>query len=134
MLNENDFLTFYPQFTIFAQGVVLSEYIRQANARFSDFEDDAEEARRLFVAHRLTMYAMSCAAAGPEATMEMIAAAGKGSQNRIASKKVGEVTVSYSNSSAVSGGGFGLQDLNETVYGLQLISLLKIYGFGRYIP
>ena len=60
MLTPEAFLTFYPQFSTFAEGLVLPEYLRQANARFSDFGEDAEEARRLFTAHKLTLYSASC--------------------------------------------------------------------------
>ena len=59
MLTPSAFLAFYPQFSSFSQGVVLPEYLRQANARFSDFGEDAEEARRLYTAHKLTLYAAS---------------------------------------------------------------------------
>ena len=39
-----EFTAFYPQFAGFTPAVVLTEYLRQANARFSSFEDeDAEE-------------------------------------------------------------------------------------------
>ena len=57
-MTQSDFTSFYPQFAGFTPAVVLTEYIRQANARFSSFtEEDAEEARRLYAAHKLTMYA-----------------------------------------------------------------------------
>ena len=57
-MTQSDFIAFYPQFAGFTPAVVLTEYIRQANARFTSFsEGDAEEARRLYVAHKLTMYA-----------------------------------------------------------------------------
>ena len=59
MLSAETFLAFYPQFSSFSQGVVLTEYLRQANARFGDFGEDAEEARRLYVAHKLTLYSAS---------------------------------------------------------------------------
>ena len=53
-----EFTAFYPQFAGFTPAVVLEEYIRQANSRFSAFSaEDAEEARRLYTAHKLTMYA-----------------------------------------------------------------------------
>ena len=53
----------------------------------------------------------------------------------VASKKVGEVQVSYSTSSSVAATvSTGLSDLKETVYGLQLLSLIRLYGFGKYIP
>ena len=60
MISPADFLAFYPQFSSFSQGVVLPEYLRQANARFSDFGSDADEARRLYTAHKLTLYSASC--------------------------------------------------------------------------
>ena len=136
MLTPSSFLTFYPQFSSFSQGVVLPEYLRQANARFSDFGEDAEEARRLFVAHKLTLYSASCLPEGLDhPTAAQIASAGKGSMQEIASKKVGEVSISYSTSSSTSSANStGLNDLNQTVYGLQLLSLLRLYGFARYIP
>ena len=135
-LTSSAFLAFYPQFSSFTPGVVLTEYLRQANARFSDFGEDAEEARRLYVAHKLTLYA---AASLPEGcsvvTKELIANAGRSSQTVISSKKVGEVQISYSNSASSASGTYtGLNDLKETVYGLQLLSLLRLYGVARYIP
>ncbi len=135
-LTPGDFLAFYPQFSSFAQGVVLPEYLRQANARFSDFGADAEEARRLYTAHKLTLYSASCLPEGvSNPTPAQIVAAGRGSMQEIASKKVGEVSVSYSTSSSVSGSvSTSLGDLTRTVYGLQLLSLIRLYGFARYVP
>ena len=54
-LTSEAFLAFYPQFSTFAEGLVLPEYLRQANSRFSDFGPDTEEARRLYTAHKLTL-------------------------------------------------------------------------------
>ena len=42
-------------FEAFKPRTVMEEYLRQANARFGDFGEDADEARRLYTAHRLTM-------------------------------------------------------------------------------
>ena len=135
-LTPSAFLAFYPQFSSFSQGVVLPEYLRQANARFSDFGEDAEEARRLYVAHKLTLYAASSLPEGiATPTSAQLASAGRGAMQEIASKKVGEVAVTYSTSSTASSGNYtGLNDLKETAYGLQLLSLLRLYGFARYIP
>ena len=135
MLTAHDFLTFYPQFSSFSQGVVLPEYLRQANARFSDFGEDTEEARRLFVAHKLTLYSASCLAEGiTTPTKAQIATAGRGAMQEVASKKVGEVSISYSTSTSTANGNYtGLNDLNQTVYGMQLLSLLTVYGFAKYI-
>ena len=134
-LSAEAFLAFYPQFSSLSQGVVLPEYLRQANARFSDFGEDAEEARRLYTAHKLTLYAASCPPEGAPVTMALLSSAGRGSLQQVASKKAGEVSVTYSDKSSVSGSiSTGLADLKETVFGEQLLSLLRLYGFGRYIP
>ena len=135
-LTSSAFLAFYPQFSSFTPGVVLTEYIRQANARFSDFGEDAEEARRLYVAHKLTLYAAVSLPEGCSVvTKELIANAGRSSQTVISSKKVGEVSVGYSSQAlAASAASTGLNDLKETTFGLQLLSLLRLYGFARYIP
>ncbi len=135
MLSAETFLAFYPQFSSFSQGVVLTEYLRQANARFGDFGEDAEEARRLYVAHKLTLYSASTPPPGVTPTPAVIATAGRGAMQEVASKKVGEVQVSYSTSSSVAASvSTGLNDLTETVYGLQLLSLIRLYGFAQYIP
>ncbi len=130
------FLAFYPQFSSFSQGVVLSEYLGQANARFSDFGEDTEEARRLYVAHKLTLYAASSLPEGvSDPSRAQLAAAGRGTVQEVSSKRVGEVSVSYSSSAAATGSvSTSLADLKETVYGLQLLSLLRLYGYARYIP
>ena len=134
-LSQSDFLAFYPQFSSFSQGVVLTEYLRQANARFSDFGEDAEEARRLFVAHKLTLYSASTPPEGVTPTPAVIATAGRGAMQEVASKKVGEVSISYDTSSSVAGSvSTALADLAKTVYGLQLLSLIRMYGFAQYIP
>ena len=134
MLTPAAFLAFYPQFSSFSQGVVLSEYLRQANARFSDFGEDAEEARRLFTAHRLTLYSASCPPDGVTPAKAQIAAAGRSAMQEISSKKVGDVSVTYSSASSAGAVFTGLADLKETIYGLQLLSLLRLYGITRYIP
>ena len=131
-----EFTAFYPQFAGFTPVVVLSEYARQANVRFSSFtEEDAEEARRLFVAHKLTLYARTALPDGTAPSKSAIAAAGQ-SQQKIASKKVGEVSVTYAtgtSSSSVSAS-TDLADLTETPFGLQLLGLIKLYGRSVYVP
>jgi hypothetical protein len=52
-----DFLIFYPQFADVFPEPVLNAFVESASLRFSDFAEDAEEARRLYVAHKLTLYA-----------------------------------------------------------------------------
>ena len=134
-MTQNDFLAFYPQFATVTPAPVLTEYIRQANARFSDFGDDAEEARRLYTAHKVTMYFYTCLPEGSSPSREAVAAAGRGLRSNIASEKVGEVQITYANTSSVSGSAStSLADLPQTAYGLQLLSLLKLHSFARYVP
>ncbi len=131
-----EFTAFYPQFAGFTPGVALAEYIRQANARFSGFvPEDAEEARRLYAAHKLTMYARVALPEGMAPTMAQIAAAGQG-QQKIASKKVGEVSVTYATGASSSSASVStdLADLTETEYGLQLLSLIRLYSRSVYVP
>ena len=175
MITVISFLSFYPQFSSFADGIVLPEYLRQANARFGDFGEDADEARRLYAAHKLTLYSASTppgnvapAPAGEEPTtagggsfvgsevtgneqspqwgaatidgaerrytMAQLSAAGRGALQEVSSRKVGEVSVTYSETSSDSSVSTGLADLKKTAFGLQLLSLLRLYGFSRYIP
>ena len=130
------FTAFYPQFAGFTPAVVLTEYIRQANARFSSFtEEDAEEARRLYAAHKLTMYARVALPDGAAQSKAAIATAGQ-AQQRIASKKVGEVSVTYASgtsSSSVSAN-TDLADLTGTDFGLQLLGLIRLYSRSVYVP
>ena len=139
-MTQQDFIAFYPQFTSFTPAVVLREYIAQANGRFSDFdESDAEEARRLYVAHKLTLYAMTVPVSGSgggSPNPAAIASAGRAEGSRqVASKKVGEVSVTYSNESNLSGSvSSSLADLTETAYGLQLLTLLQLYSYSQYSP
>ena len=131
-----EFTAFYPQFAGFTPAVVLTEYIRQANARFTSFtEEDAEEARRLYAAHKLTMYARVALPDGAQPSKAAIAAAGQ-AQQKIASKKVGEVAVTYSSGTSSSSASVStdLADLTETDFGMQLLGLIKLYARPVYVP
>ena len=129
-----EFTAFYPQFAGFTPAVVLSEYIRQANARFASFtEEDAEEARRLYTAHKLTLYAGHALPEGVTPTKAQIAAAGQ-AQQRIASKKVGEVSVTYAAGASSSSVSADMADLTETDFGMQLLSLIRLYSRSVYVP
>ena len=129
-----EFTAFYPQFAGFTPAVVLSEYIRQANARFASFtEEDAEEARRLYTAHKLTLYAGHALPEGVTPTKAQIAAAGQ-AQQRIASKKVGEVSVTYAAGASSSSVSADMADLTETDFGMQLLGLIRMYGRSVYVP
>ncbi len=141
-MTQQDFTAFYPQFSGFTPAVVLREYIAQANGRFSDFtEQDAEEARRLYTAHKLTLYSFTIpqteASGSTAPTPAEIAAAGKATaaKQQVTSKKVGEVAVSYTAGSYLSEkASSALADLTETAYGLQLLTLIRQYDRPRYIP
>ena len=134
-MTQSEFTAFYPQFTCFTPAIVLTTYIAQANARFSSFSpEDAEEARRLYTAHRLTLYARVALPENTTPSKSAIAAAGQ-SQQKIASKKVGEVSVTYSSgTSSTSSASTDLSDLTETSFGLQLLYLLTLYSLTRYVP
>ncbi len=135
-MTQSEFIAFYPQFAGFTPAVVLSEYIRQANIRFTSFsEEDAEEARRLYAAHKLTLYARMALPEGVTPSKSAIAAAGQ-AQQKIASKKVGEVAVTYASGSSSSSGSVStdMADLTETSFGMQLLGLIKLYGRSVYVP
>ena len=98
-------------------------------------EEDAEEARRLYTAHKLTMYARVALPDGVTPSKTAIAAAGQ-AQQKIASKKVGEVSVTYSSGASSSSVSVStdLADLTETDFGMQLLGLIKLYSRSVYVP
>lgn len=124
-MTSEDFLTFYPQFSQMPEAV-LEDFIRAANERFEFLDTDADFARRLFVAHRLTLYARTSAVSG--ASAEALSSAGENTM--ITGKHVGELSVSY----AVRGSADSHSDLSLTTYGVQLNALLRIHGYSRYVP
>ncbi|MBP5726784.1 MAG: DUF4054 domain-containing protein [Clostridia bacterium] len=135
-MTEAEFTSYYPQFAGFQPAFVLSSCIAQANARFSAFTaEDAAEARRLFTAHKLTLYARTALPEGSAPSRALLAEAGMPPQ-RITGKKAGEVSVTYAagSSPASSAAATGLADLPETAYGLQLLSLVRQYRRTVYVP
>ena len=124
-MTDTDFLLFYPQFSAIPT-LVLQETVRDANARFDTFQEDTEPARRLFIAHRLTLYARASAPSG--ASTEVLSTAGSG--RSITGKRVGEVSVSYAAPASSS----DRTDLTLTVYGQQLLPRLALHGLPVYIP
>ena len=134
-MTSQEFLEFYPQFGSIPT-VVLNEYVAQSNLRFEDFGESAEEARRLYVAHKLTLYAQTWAASqsgSPSATgMAILSGAGMAAQ--ALSKSVGGVSVSKTEGSALASiSGFG--EWKQTEFGLQLINLAKVAcAGGIYVP
>ena len=133
-MTQVEFTAFYPQFAGFTPAVVMTTYVAQANARFGTFQpDDAEEARRLYTAHRLTLYTRMALPEGTPPSAASIATAGQAYQ-RIAGKKVGEVSVTYATGASSSSASSDLADLTETSFGLQLLSLLRLYSRSVYVP
>ncbi|MBO7631856.1 MAG: DUF4054 domain-containing protein [Lachnospiraceae bacterium] len=134
MTSEN-FLAFYPQFGSIPQ-VVLDEYIDQANMRFDEFLESQEEARRLYVGHKLTLYAQTFTEgqSGDPTMSGMAALKGAGVAAQALSKSVGGVSVSKSEGSALASiVGYG--EFKQTEFGLQLITLAKNCTAGvRYVP
>ena len=130
-----DFTAFYPQFTDFTPSVVPETYVAQANDRFSEFGEDTEEARRLYVAHKLTLYAQTALPAGSAVSLADLASAGE-KREKVSSKKVGDIAISYSTSSSSSSATVSstLADLSETTYGLQLLSLIRLHRMPMYVP
>ena len=130
------FLAFYPQFAGAFPEVVLSAFVAEANLRFSDFLEDAEPARRLLTAHRLTRYAQAFPPEGGSASeaghYARLASAGEAA--RITSRKVDDVAVTYAARGSASAGGSALADLEETPFGLQLLALLRLHAWPVYVP
>ncbi len=125
-MTQEEFLAFYPQFSSAFPEAVLSSVIASANARFASLGDMAEEARRLYTAHKLTLWAKT---APQTNTLPSLASAGDGT--RITSKKVENVSVTYASSDSSSG---MLQELEKTIFGRQLLLLLKLAFPPTYIP
>lgn len=134
-MTQNELIAFYPQFAGFTPTVVMDDAIAQANARFGSWNElDREHARRLYAAHLLTLYAFTALPTGVTPTMALIASTGRASSNQqIASKKVGDVQITYSNSGSSSASS-GLADLTETQYGIELLTLLRLYSRSQYVP
>ena len=134
-MTQAEFTAFYPQFAGFTPAEVLSAYVSQANRRFSAYDpEDAEEARRLYAAHKLTLYARTSLPDGIPPDRARIAEAGQAKQ-RVAGKKAGEVSVTYA---AGASSAFSLSaetaDLAETDFGLQLLALVSRYRRPVYVP
>ena len=130
------FLAFYPQFMI-VPNLVIDEYVDQSNMRFDEFLESQEEARRLYVAHKLTLYAQTYVtppATGTPTMTGMSALKSAGVAAQALSKSVGGVSVSITEGSALASiNGFG--EWKQTEFGLQLIALAKVATGGvRYVP
>jgi len=134
-MTSGEFLAFYPQFGAIPN-VVLSEYVNQSNLRFDEFLESAEEARRLYIAHKLTLYAQTFtqAQSGAPTMGGMAALKSSGVAAQALSKSVGGVSVSKSEGSALASiTGYG--EWKQTEFGLQLITLAKNATAGvRYVP
>ena len=132
-MTVDNFVAFYPQFMGVPE-IVVSEYVDQSNLRFKDALDAAEEARRLYVAHKLTLWAQTALPVTESGMPSYKQLAGAGVAAQSLSKNVGGVSVSRSEGSGVASiSGYG--ELKQTEFGLQLIQLLKIAtAGGKYVP
>ena len=135
-MTSAEFLVFYPQFSGLFPEPVLTAFVAAANLRFDHFAEDAEEARRLYVAHKLTLYArtMPTSRESQGGVTSFSALASSGDPAKITSKKVDDVSVTYSSGAASSAVASRLSDLTETTYGLQLLTLLRLYSGTVYVP
>ena len=135
-MTSANFLAFYPQFTDVFPSIVLETYVTLANARFDAFGTDTEEARRLYVAHKLTLYAKTMPGSSGDGseTSSYASLASSGDGSKVTSKKVENVAVTYSTGSSSSSSATTLEDLTETEYGKQLLSLLRLFSYPRYVP
>lgn len=134
-MTAEKFLAFYPQFGA-VPTVVLDEYVEQSNLRFEDFLESQEEARRLYIAHKLTLYAQSWEEqqTGEPTARGMAALRSAGVAAQALSKSVGGVSVSKTEGSAISSIA-GFAEWKQTVFGLQLITLAKNCTSPiRYVP
>ena len=118
MLTPEELAAWYPQFAAFLPAAVLTGVLEQANARFGDFGADTGEARRLYAAHKLTLYSRAAGSGGETGV-------------RITGKKVGEVQITYASPVSAQ---TAFADLTETAYGLELLSLLRLHGRTKYVP
>ena len=132
-MTADAFLAFYPQFDHVFPEIVVSSYVEEANLRLDDLGADAEAARRLYIAPRLTLYAKTMPAAMETGAASYSALASAGDGSRITSKKVDGVAVTYSDGSSASESS-ELMDFTETIYGMQLLALIRMYSYTRYIP
>lgn len=131
-MTEEAFLAFYPQFAWRFPEIVLSSFVEEANLRFGGFHEDAERARRLLIAHRLTRYAQASPPEAASGSLSLAAVAAAGSADRVASKRVDDVSVSYA--SGASSASPALADLTETAFGQELLSLLRLHALPLYVP
>ena len=113
--------------------IVVSSYVEEANLRFRDFGEDAEAARRLYIAHRLTLYAKTMPAAMETGAVSYSSLASAGDGSKITSKKVDGVAVTYASGVSASSSESEMADFSETIYGMQLLSLIRMYSYTRYI-
>lgn len=131
-MTEEAFMAFYPQFAWRFPEIVVSSFVEEANLRFGGFQEDAERARRLLVAHRLTRYARTSPPEAASGSLSLAALAAAGSSDRVAAKRVDDVSVAYA--SGASSASAGLADLTETAFGLELLALLRLHALPLYVP
>ena len=125
-----DFLAIYPQFSGLP-AAVLADAGADAAERFSDLPDSPRlRARRLYMAHVLTLWSR---VALPEAA-EPASIWNAGDPQLLASQSLSGANVSRHESAALSTPG-GFSEWKQTVFGQQLITLcLASAGGTVYVP
>jgi len=121
-----DFLAIYPKFTNLVPDAVLTMYVALASACLSQARWGAQWqfGMALFVAHYCTLYLQS--EGQPGTTAGQVAASGLAKGIAIA-QSVGDVSVSYE---PVTSGFESWGAWQSTTYGVQLITIAKIVGWG----
>ena len=116
-MTADAFLAFYPQFEGVFPEIVVSSYVEEANLRFGDFGEDAEAARRLYIAHRLTLYAKTMPASMETGAASYSSLASAGDGSKITSKKVDGVAVTYASGGSVSSSESEMADFQKRFMG-----------------
>lgn len=132
-----DFLAAYPQFGTKTTGeevvprVVLESWVKLAHASIhkNRYHDAWEICMGLYIAHWLTLYLQTAAAADDPLQKQITAGLAKGLQS---SKSAGDISVSYDfgsiNEDFV---GWGVYKL--TSYGQQFVTMARMYAIGGMV-
>ena len=132
-----DFLAAYPQFGTKTTGeevvprVVLESWVKLAHASVhkNRYHDAWEICMGLYIAHWLTLYLQTAAAADDPLQKQITAGLAKGLQS---SKSAGDISVSYDfgsiNEDFV---GWGVYKL--TSYGQQFVTMARMYAIGGMV-
>ena len=130
-MTKEQFLSVYPWFSSLPDAI-LTDLVDRSNPRFADLEEDAEEARRLWIAHKLTLFARTALPTDASSFPSVREISSAADTFHETSKHVGDVSISLSDTSAHLSS--ESTDLSLTLYGRQLLSLLLPSTYPRYVP